>query len=297
MNFLDFDDFETPEPPTSSRNAVGEHFVTGMFDITQEEYRAAQGVANSDLLRVGQNPSNYIHAKEAPRDPTKTGSLDFGSALHLCLLEPEMRENIVIGPTKSRITKAFLEFEAERASEGLLILLEDEYSKLNFMIDSVYAHPTARKFLEAAGHREKSFFTTDENGVKRKWRPDIDLAKDYGLVLDIKTTHSISDWRENMQWRNPLSTIGYAHTAAYYLDSASIFHQNDIDEYVFIVPQTTSELGMYPVSVFVVTREELQTRGFYCDVGITNWEIMQNNLRIYQERSASNNWLSFERFK
>lgn len=294
---LDFDDFDLPQPATNSRNATGEVFVSGMFDMTQEEYRKAQGVANSDLLKIGQNPANYIHSLKAPRDPSKTGALDFGSALHLCLLEPEMRENIIIGPTKSRTTKAFLEFEEGRASEGSLILLEDEYSKLNFMIDSVYAHPTAKQFLEAIGHREKSFFTTDENGVKRKWRPDLDLVDGHGLLGDIKTTASIGDWRENVMWRNPLSTYGYAHTAAYYLDSASLFYQQDVDEYVFIVAQTTVELGMYPVSVFVVTREELQMNGFYCDAETSNWETMQNNLRLYQSHSASNHWLGFERFK
>ena len=58
--------------------------------LTNEEYRAIDAISNGELQQIANNPADYIWAKTAPVDTTKTAAFDFGTALHTALLEPEL---------------------------------------------------------------------------------------------------------------------------------------------------------------------------------------------------------------
>lgn len=293
MNFLDFDD-EPQEARVEANEAFNpENPAAGRYDgMEMDIYQSAHAINNSGLMLIGRNPADYIWNKNAPKDPSKVGAADFGTVMHTALLEPELFEgSFLIGPTKSRTTKAFLEFEQEH--NGKIILLEDEYDKIRLSVDSAKAHPTVSAYLEQQGFSESSFFVADQvNGVMRKVRPDkyigLDCDPRFSPALDVKTTASIADWRDSAKWKNPLYTFGYGHTAAFYMDTLSIHEGVQINSYDFLLVQKTSEFGMYPVSVFRLTREEAQWYGFFDQVS--------HNIETYAECLRTGNWFGVEQF-
>ena len=260
------------------------------LNLTNDQYRAKTGIANSDLQMIERSAADYKWSQEAPRDPSKVGAFDYGTALHLALLEPEKfnSEVVVYSKTKTRTTKDFIEFEAN--TDGL-ILLESEYDKLKFTVDGAKYHPTVNRLLTIKSDKECSIFVDDaEYNIARKIRPDLDYI-DHGLPMlgDVKTTEKISDWRESAQWKNPLFTHGYGHTAAYYMDTASIHHGFQINNYTFIVIQKHVEMGRYPVAAINISRAECEALGFFDQI--------HANLHKYAKCLHSNNWDEVERFE
>ena len=266
-------------------------------DMPMEDYRAADGVSNSDLLLLEKRPSSVKQHKTAPRDPRKTGAADFGTIVHTALLEPENFEgSFIIGPTKSRETKAFMEFELAPENRGKLILLEHEYDQLRLTVDCALADPTMERYLRQ--HKfdaEASIFVHDERlDVMRKIRIDANYcAGGLMIVGDMKSSAGrgegvIDMWNNPLKWKNPLFTLNYGHGAAYYLDTASIHYGESIDRYAFLIIGKTADFGVYPVDVREITREELERYGFF--------ERMNRNLEEYAERLHADDWESVSRF-
>lgn len=260
-------------------------------DMPMDEYQSAQGISNGGLQMIEKNPSKFAWIQNAPQDPTKSSAASFGTVTHTALIEPELFEgSFLIGPTKSRDTKAFIEFKGEHPDK--LVLLESEYDQIRLTVDSAKADPTLTKYLsEMEFDPEASIFVDDPErpGVVRKIRIDVNYAE-YGFneIGDVKTTKDIEDWRSPLPWKNPLFAYGYGHTAAYYLDTASLHYGRSIDVYTFILIQKTAEFGRYPVEVFSITREELEMYGFF--------DQMNANLDEYEERKNADDWVSVSRF-
>jgi len=237
-----------------------------ILDITSDEYRAIDALCNSDLQMIEANPSNYIWAKDAPKDESKMAALDYGTALHAALLEPETIGEIVdvFTDTKTRDTVKFQKYLELNEGNGKLILLEAEYDKMRFTVDGSQYHPRFADAINCATHREGSI-VTEYQGLTVKIRPDALFVKEGEQVemFDVKSTALISDWRSDAKWKNPLFEHNYGFTAAFYMDVASAHFGCQIDKYTFLVVQKTIEMGRYPVAVFTVTRAELEAYGFF----------------------------------
>lgn len=266
-------------------------------DMPHEQYREADAVSNSDLLLFEKRPSSVKQHKTAPRDPSKVGNADFGTIVHIALLEPERFEgSFTIGPAKSRETKAFLEFEQQQENHGKLILLEHEYDQLRLTVDCALADPTMHQYLRQ--HKfdaEASIFVHDDRlDLIRKIRIDANYVP-HGLPVigDAKSSAGkgegvIEMWSNPLKWKNPLYTLNYGHGAAYYLDTASLHYGEEINEYCFLIIGKTADFGVYPVDVRKVTREQLIAWGFF--------DRMLGNLERYAERYHSDNWISVSEF-
>ena len=261
------------------------------IQMTNEEYRNREGVSNSELMLIERSPSDYMWAKNAPRDTLKTAAFDFGTALHTAILEPEKFNDqvIVYSQTKTRETKAFQEFMLGQPANAI-ILLESEYDKIRFAVDGAKYHPSVNRLLTIQSIKEGSIFVKDkERDITRKIRPDLDyIPYTMPVLADVKSTVNLADWRQDARWKNPLFTHGYAHTAAYYMDTASMKYGFDINEYIFIVIQKTIEMGRYPVAAITITRQELEMLGAFDQVNY--------NLDTYATCLHSNNWDSVEKF-
>ena len=84
-----FDDFEDEdtlyvEPQTTSGIAPGIY-----YDLSNRDYHRDDSISKSGLDLIDENPSQLIWSKNAPRDVEKEKPLDFGTAVHTLLLEPE----------------------------------------------------------------------------------------------------------------------------------------------------------------------------------------------------------------
>lgn len=254
-------------------------------NMPHDEYLKADGLSNSEALMVGRSPADYIWSQNAPADPAKVLTRDFGTALHMAILEPERYEDeLLVSSVKGRETKTFQQEVTDNPDK--IVLTEIEAEKLRIMQASAMAHPVFADIVNKTNNKEVSIFARDElRGIDLKIRPDIDLSS-LGFLADAKTTKDISDWRNDKPWINPLHTMNYGHTAAFYLYVASIHYGFDIDVYKFLVIQKTAELGRYPVTVFSVDRDYLIANGF--------WDAMLENLDTYALCKNNNLWLQDE---
>ena len=263
-------------------NYQGKHFLT---DIV---YREAEGLANSDALMVEHNPGNFVWSKSAPRNLAKSKTTDIGTALHCAILEPEKyKDHIIVSEFKGRTAKGFESEQKENKDK--VVLTKDEYDQVNLMTKSVLSHPSAKSVLSLKGDCESSVFVTDKDtGAKLKCRPDKDAVESAGVIIDVKTTANIDDWRSNKEWINPLYKFNYGHGASFYTDVLEQHYKTEIDSFVFIVIQNSVELGRYPVAVFQISKSELIDLGF--------WDRHRINISNFSRYKNNSDWIHAESF-
>ena len=257
-----------------------------------KEYHAAEGLSNHALQIFKNDPASYIWSKTAPQDPSKVNASDIGTATHTALLEPHLLDDeVVVSGFKGRATGGFIKDQADNPDK--IVLTEVEMEKVKVMALSATCHPTFNEHLGADGICEASIFVTcPETGIKLKIRPDkiVDTFRGEQVFIldDVKTTANIEDWRSEQHWKNPLTNFGYGFTAAFYLYAASIYFKEELQEYNFLIVQTTANMGRYPVGVFTISRQELIDMGF--------WDDMLATLRYFKFVSDSGEWATVEHF-
>ncbi len=261
---------------------IGKHFLNDVV------YRVADGLANSDALMIENNPGDFVWSKSAPRNAAKSKTTDIGTALHCAILEPEKyKEHIVVSELKGRTTQGF---EAEqKENKNKIVLTKDEYDQVNLMAESVMSHPSAKSILDLVGDCESSVFVEDEQtGVKLKCRPDKDAVESAGVIIDVKTTANIDDWRSDKEWVNPLYKFNYGHGASFYTDVLEQHYKTEIDSFIFLVIQNSVALGRYPVAVFQISKAELIELGF--------WDRHRSNINEFHRCKNSGDWIHTESF-
>lgn len=205
--------------------------------LPMEVYRQAEGVAASDLKNLQRSPA-YAHMREHTTSP----ALEWGTAVHTAVLEPEELEKRYRTdpecpepggyPQGWRNTKAYkaakAELVAERGVEG--VLSGDQMDGLRQIQRNVARNKIGAQLHELGGLREASVFAWDEaRELWRKCRPDwyIPAAR---MVVDVKTAQ---DHRARAFSRACL-TYGYHQSAAYYIDTMNAAGC-DVEHYVFLV--------------------------------------------------------------
>ena len=250
--------------------------------ISDTEYHAADGVANSTLLMIQDSPADIAWLKNAPVDAAKKDAADFGSAFHLAMLEPEkFDDKVLVSSVAGRTTKTFAKEVTDNPSK--IVLTELEAQQIRMMQASAMAHPSAARIMNTVSDKESSIFINDKaTDLRLKIRPDIDAVKAGGFLCNLKTTASIADWRSDKHWINPIEKFNYWHDASYSIYVAEQFYGVEIKQYKFLVVQKSIALGRYPVSVFTMTKQQLVDRGYM--------DQMLANLAEYASRAESNNW-------
>ena len=260
----------------------GKHFLSDTV------YRAADALANSDAMMIECNPSDFVWSKDAPRDNRKANTMDIGTALHCRLLEPEKyADTIFVSSVKGRSTKKFQDEQEEH--KGKIVITQDEFDHIELMGKSVFAHPAASGLLKLVGDCESSVFITDkETGVNIKVRPYKDCVESNGIIVDVKTTMSLDDWRSDKEWINPLFKFNYGHQASFYTDALEQHYNTTVESFVFLVVQKSIALGRYPVGVFTISRSELVEMGF--------WDRHRSNIEKFKRCTDNNDWVHSENF-
>jgi exodeoxyribonuclease VIII len=159
----------------------------GAFRVKNEDYHNAPGISKSGLDQVDDCPAYFRYCKENPEEPTD--DLEFGSAVHTAVLEPELlNERVVIAPEhiQRRGTKEWNQLVEQ--SVGKIVLKFDQGAKLLAMQKAVLEH--SRAYL-LRGVREVAFWWKDpETGLLCKCKPDV-WNVDEQTVVDYKTAIAI----------------------------------------------------------------------------------------------------------
>lgn len=221
-------------------------------DIPNADYHVGPGVSKSILDYVAVAPALAEWNRDCPRDDDSDSPASFGTLFHTFLLEPDrFSRECVTEPKLDRRTnvgKAAAEtFYAEHA--GKQIISAEDMRKLEFMRGSVMAHPQARFLVEAQGDVEASIYWNDEStGELCRMRMDKHL-REHVIIVDVKTVdrlerfqRAIEDYRYFVQ--DGTYSIGYES------------HFGETPGFLFLVVQTTKELGRYPCMIYELTPED-----------------------------------------
>lgn len=194
--------------------------LRNFIDISAEEYHADKEIlGHSALVEILKSPKHYYHRISNPHVPT--ASLEFGTALHAALLEPQrFAETYIVSPKFDRRTKEGKADAAawEEANKGSVSVDEAELKKLQGMQKAVFEHSGAKKLLSKC-YVEMSYFWTDEDtGFQCRVRPDVLALDDQGDVIaaiDVKSTSNAS----KEKFRKSVMDYGYDLNAAFYSDA------------------------------------------------------------------------------
>jgi len=255
-------------------------------DLSNELYHAASGYSKSSLDAVNVSPAHYVWMRNAPRDNSKSPSLDFGTIFHCAVLEPERFDKEYVQAIKvNKSTKAGKEaYQAfkEHCTDNMLTAVDhDDYNKIIMMRDSLKAHPNHRVFK--TGKPETSIFYKDiATGLLLKIRPDwitISSGRGQHYIVDLKTcskpdfSRSIEDYRYYVQD----SFYRYVYEKA----------TGNTPNFLFCFVSSSISCGRYPVNI-----------GMLSDVDREAGELqMGRDMNTILHCEQKNQWNDFELFE
>ena len=189
-------------------------------NVPFNEYVEHEGL-NASAIKQGRTSMLHMHNYlNAPRtEPTP--AMVWGSIVHLAILEPYRVMDEVVVWDESKRTKAYKEFKADH--EGKYIITSQEVENIGRMVESVYAHPEAKQFLDES-QKEVSLFA-DGNYGKGKARVD---AMDGSMICDLKTTSAIHP----IQFQKQAWSLGYFTQMGWYAEMYEQCHGHAPDAYI-----------------------------------------------------------------
>ena len=197
--------------------------------MTEQEYRAAEGVNKSTLWNLRKSPAHYKYFLENQREDT--AAFAFGRAVHAAILTPSAfkKDFAVIPEGIDRRTKAGKEeYQAFLdASAGKEILTAADAETVKAIVKAFKKNRDAVQLLKGP-KREKPLFWTDDNGILCKCRIDAYKA---GLIVDLKTAQDA----ETETFTKEALRYGYDVQAAHYLDAYQHKESSVRPEWYFIV--------------------------------------------------------------
>lgn len=167
-------------------------FAPGIYDIELEAYlNERTHVSASGLKRLLLSP---LHLQRyLLRQHESTPQLDFGTAAHCALLEPERfaREYLTLPVQKVDLFhEADLALIAEERREPVHFITEAQMAAIEGIRAEVEKLPEVVRMLRE-GLPERSVFWRDEaSGIRCKVRPDMLVLPD--IILELKTTFDAS---------------------------------------------------------------------------------------------------------
>lgn len=209
------------------------------------EYQNIDAVNASSLRDIERSAHHWWFNREHP--PPATPAMDFGTAFHTLVLEPEeFDKNYAQNPYGNWRTKEAREYRDELAAEGKTAIADNphaenvwdsgDYTKLMRMRDAVNKHPLASRLLQ--GEKELTIVWEDaEHGVQCKGRID---CWNHGeqTIVDLKSSRDAS----YQGFMKSLRSFGYASQAAMYADGRVALVGADeaiVSNFIFVVVEKT----------------------------------------------------------
>lgn len=178
------------------------------------EFRTAE-FSSSAAKKIMESAAHYeweyLRTDKPVKKPSK--ALLLGHALHAAVLG--VGSNAVEVP-KEHLTdsglvatrKSAAEWIAQQEAAGLIPLHPNDYADVQYMKESVLAHPDAGPAIELGGAPEVSMFGTDpRTGIRCRGRFDF-MPTDHPIAIDLKTgesaslrgfTRAIDTWKYDIQ--------------------------------------------------------------------------------------------------
>lgn len=213
--------------------------ATGLFKLTEEVYRPADGINCSTLKAMLRSPAHYIAAKLERKEPTP--AMILGTLAHLSCFEPELfgegKSHYVKPAGMNFTTKEGRAWRDEHRDKPVITM--DEEADLAGMQAAIATHPMSGPVV-SQGVAEVSAFAQDETfNVRLKGKTDKLLRDNQGRVwcVDLKTTEDAKDFARVAY------NLNYDMQAAFYmrvLGAAGC----EVHNVMFIVVERTAPFGV-----------------------------------------------------
>jgi hypothetical protein len=184
-----------------------------VFELPHDEYHASKALGSTQIRWFMKSPLYFKDKMSYP--PQSSEAMDFGSAVHLAILQPEDFANTVVAkPECDRRTTKGKEIWAkfqEGLKPGTLILDPDEIAAAARIANTVWHTDWWKEYQKTNPRSEVSCFAT-LNGIACKARLD-SCPMEGPIIVDIKTTVSAKRHTfEKSIWK-----YGYAIQAAFHM--------------------------------------------------------------------------------
>lgn len=239
--------------------------IAGVFrQLPFEQYLGMPGVSKHELDLVSRSPAHLQASKESP--PEVTASMQFGTAAHAWILEPERApDEVVVAPKVDRRTKAGKEAWAQfEMLAGKRVVVSDEDARhLSKMAAAVQTHKLAGKLIKQASEIEVSCQWLDERTETMcRCRPDAISGK---FIIDLKTTFDAS----RHAFANTTHKYRYHVQAAYYLEGCKQLGLVDDDaQFLFIAVERKPPYG---VAIYALGHDDLERGRFQYERDLTRY--------------------------
>lgn len=213
-------------------------------NMPAREYHAHPAVSKSVLDKVARSPLHARAYLDGEREEP-TPAMQFGTALHAAVLEPELYANSYVVFDGDRRTKAGKEAYELLISSGATIISRADYDAISAMAKAITYHPVAGAYVGDSGKAEHSVFWTDQvSNLECKCRPDLWLDQ-RGIIVDLKTTEDASP-------------AGFAKSVAnyrYHVQAAHYLAGTQAERFIFIAVEKKAP---YAVAVYELDPASLE---------------------------------------
>ncbi len=246
----------------------------GVFDYTNEQYHAGEGISRSKLWTYKQLPSKYWYQYESGKyqRPEDKEAFILGDLVHTRVLEPHLfEERFIEMPHIDRRTKQgkldYEEFQIKAAGKSLV--KPDMIEHADAMVQSLLDNSTVSDLIQDAQYEKSIYWEHKPTGIICKARPDIWNGK---IVSDLKTTLDAGYRGFQMS----------AFKHGYFLQAAMIYEAlksigQAFDTFVFICVEKAAP---YSVGLYMLDDEALQ-------FGLDQFHMLMER---FAESKQTNNW-------
>lgn len=223
--------------------------VPGIYNLDIDDYLGEQAYISSSGLKRILESSDALQ-RYLLRQNESTPRLDFGTAVHCALLEPDRFEREYVALPVEHVDlfhEEDLNLIRETRAHPLRFITEAQMEALHGIREQVARMPEVIGLLKR-GLAERSLFWVDpETGIRCKIRPDLLVLPQ--LILELKTTFdaSLAVFQRTLQMQR------YHLSAAMYLAGVQQL-TGEVPDYVYLV---ASRHPPYRVEMFVPGNEIL----------------------------------------
>lgn len=205
-----------------------------MQAMSNAEYHRHPAISKSGLDQIAKSPAHYWLYKNTPRE--SSSAMEFGSAFHTLLLEPEtFTKEFLVVDASTKTTKIYT--GAVEANPGKTVILAKDMAVLEGMKKSFEQNPTVNKVLSNCLVERSIFWKDPITGVECRARPDIIFGDE--ILIDLKTTSSDAREysREAFKYRSHVQAAMYM--AGYFADTGI-----RAKEFLFITVEKSPPYGI-----------------------------------------------------
>lgn len=203
---------------------MDQHEVGFFTGISNDDYHAGPGISKSGLWTIyTQTPAHYKYPPEkAEKTTAQQGTLDFGSASHCAILEPEEFENRYVRGPEDRKGNKWKDLVEGVALSGKTVIVQKDYDNVLAIRDRVHADSWLNGIITGGKPivEGSAYWIDPATGCLCRCRPDLYRA-DLKVMVDCKSTRSAhpSDFARSV------ANFGYHAQEAFYADGMNTIGQ------------------------------------------------------------------------